>query len=38
MHRRTLRPDLSRDDAGERLRLATHAGRRASRVMSAPRG
>ena len=37
MHLWTLPPGVSRVEAGERLRLATHAGRRPSRVMSQPR-
>jgi hypothetical protein len=37
MHLRTLPPAVSRDEAGERLRLTTHAGRRPSRVMSQAR-
>ena len=37
MHLSTLSSVVSRYEAGERLRLATHAGRRPSRVMSQPR-
>jgi hypothetical protein len=38
MYARTLAPTVTRAEAGERVRLTTHAGRRPSRVMDLPRG